>query len=157
MANIEYAVGDINSTAKGSGARANAGKVSMTLVPLHLLAGTARVLMGGLVKYAPWNWSKGMPWSTAADCLLRHFIKWWFLREDIDKESGEHHLDHIICNALFLRHYALTYTEGDDRPLDWTAFKDELDWFGILFDKEAYYARNPSLMPKEEGPSELPT
>ena len=42
-----YAEGDINSNAKGSGARANSGKIDLTLVPMLLLGGVTRVFMGG--------------------------------------------------------------------------------------------------------------
>jgi len=148
---LTYAVGNVNSTEKGSGARANAGKVSFTQVPLHLLAGVARVFMGGLLKYAQFNWAKGMPWSVPMDCAVRHFIKWWFLGEDIDQESGEHHLDHAICNLLMLRHYVVTYKEGDDRPADYTGFSDFLGEFNKPFDVEAYLDRNPAVRAKING------
>jgi hypothetical protein len=141
-----YAVGDVNSTERGSGARANHGKVSLTLVPFHVLAGVARVFMGGKLKYAAWNWAKGMPWSTATDCLFRHLFKWWYLGEDIDPESGEHHLDHAICNLLMLRHYLTAYKEGDDRPpTDITGFNEALVDFTRCFDEEEYLRRNPSI------------
>jgi hypothetical protein len=100
-----YAEGDVNSAERGSAARANKGKVSFSLVPFHLLAGTARVLMGGLLKYAEWNWAKGMKWSIPMDCTFRHLLKFWFLGEDIDAESGEHHLDLVLCNIFMLKHY----------------------------------------------------
>lgn len=109
-------VGDLNSKEKGSGARKSKGKVAFSLVPLHLLAGCARVLMYGRTKYAPWNWAKGMVWSECLNCTLRHLFRWWFLGEDYDDETGEHHLDHVLCNVLFLKHYTLSYKEGDDRP-----------------------------------------
>lgn len=141
-----YAEGDINSNARGSGARANQGKVSLSLVPLHLLAGVARVFMYGRLKYASWNWAKGMKWSTAMDCTFRHLIKWWFLGEECDEESGEHHLDHAICNLLMLRHYIKTYTLGDDRPPKTvTAFDEELSDFCKLFDTDDFFARNPKI------------
>ncbi len=143
MEEIELvAVGDLNSNAKGSGARKNGGKVSFSIVPLHLLAGCARVLMGGLIKYAPWNWAKGMDWSVCFDCTCRHLFRWWYLREDLDPESGEHHLDHVLCNVLFLRHYAVSYKEGDDRPPSFIDFAEGTDLFSILFDAEAYCERN---------------
>jgi len=123
---MRYNVGDIESTAKGTGARANLGKVDFTFVPLHLLAGTARVLMKGSQKYAPWNWAKGMQWSICAGCLMRHFFKWWFCGDEYDKETGEHHLSHVIANALFLLHYSHTYQEGDDRPPVFADFESEL-------------------------------
>jgi hypothetical protein len=141
-----YAEGDIESSARGTGARANSGKVSLSLLPLHLLAGTARVLMGGTVKYAAWNWAKGMNWSTCMDCLLRHLFKWWYCGEDIDPESGEHHLDHVFCNLFFLRHYADTHPDGDDRPpKDVAHFDESLGNLSVLFKEEAFLERNPDI------------
>lgn len=146
---MSFVVGDVNSSAKGSGARANKGKTSFSLVPLHLLAGTARVFMAGKLKYAEWNWAKGMPWSTCVDCLIRHFLKWWFLGEDIDDESGEHHLDHMLCNLFMLKHYSMAFKEGDDRPnSDLTHFTDGWEDFNKLFDEVAYLRRNPAIREK---------
>ncbi len=143
---MAYAVGDINSSKKGSGARANAGKVSFSQVPLHLLAGVARIFMGGALKYATYNWSKGMPYSTAYDCTIRHLFKWWYCREELDIESGEHHLDHAICNLLMLKHYTLTYKEGDDRAgTDLSRFHECLPDLNKPFDEVAYLKRNPQI------------
>jgi hypothetical protein len=138
----DVAVGDLDSDAKGTGARKNGGKVSFSLIPLHLLAGVARVLQGGLIKYKAWNWAKGMPWSVCFDCTMRHLLKWWYMGEDIDTESGEHHLDHAICNLLFLRHYEMAYREGDDRPPAHIDFQEALDFFNTTFDAEKYQERN---------------
>lgn len=146
---LNFAVGDVNSAAKGSGARANKGKISFALVPLHLLAGVARVFMGGKLKYAEWNWAKGMQWSVCVDCALRHITKWWWIGEDNDPETGEHHLDHAICNLLMLRHYLKAFPEGDDRPdPELTSF--DVDWedFFKLFDEEDYLNRNPEIKEK---------
>lgn len=129
-----YAEGDIESTARGTCARANGGKVSFSMVPLHLLYGCARVLVWGTRKYAAWNWAKGGKWSTPFDCAMRHLFKWWFFGEECDQESGLHHLDHAICNLLFLIHYRDSYLDGDDRPpVDVTRFSDSLPAFCELF------------------------
>ena len=137
----EVAQGDVNSTAKGSGARRNAGKVAFSLIPFHLLAGCARVFMGGRIKYAEWNHSKGMRWQTCFDCLLRRLFAWWYLREDLDPESGEHHLDHVFCNLFMLRHYVDHYKEGDDRPPEWTMFSLSIEDFKKKFDEEEFKKR----------------
>jgi hypothetical protein len=141
----QYAEGDINSDAKGSGARANKGKISLSLIPFHLLGGLSRVFMGGKLKYAEFNWAKGMPWNTCMDCTLRHLLKWWFMGEDIDEESGEHHLSHVLANILMLIHYTKAYPEGDNRPKDYTMFTDWLDDFSLPFDEDAYLERNPEI------------
>lgn len=141
-----YAEGDINSQKRGSGARANRGKVSLSLVPLHLFAGAARVFMAGKLKYAEWNWSKGMAWSTAMDCLLRHLFKWWFLGKEFDPETGEHHLDYAICNLLMLRHFVQAHPDGDDRPpTNLTGFDAAWDDFNKCFDEKDFLERNPEI------------
>jgi hypothetical protein len=143
MSKDEVAVGDLNSSARGSGARKNSGKIALSLVPMHLLAGCCRVLMSGTIKYASWNWSKGMKWSVCFDCTLRHLFKWWFLGEDYDEETGEHHLDHVFCNLFFLRHYVDNYKEGDDRPpANLTFFPGSMADFTKTFDEEEFRERN---------------
>jgi hypothetical protein len=122
--------GDISSNKRGTCARANNGKVRLSLFPMHLVAGATRVLMWGATKYAEWNWAKGGRWSTAFDCMMRHMFKYWFFREELDEESGMHHLDHALCNLMFLIHFKDTYKEGDDRPpTDTTGFSDSLPDF----------------------------
>jgi hypothetical protein len=112
---VTYNIGDINSDAKGSGARANAGKTRIDLVPIHLLDSAADVFAYGADKYAAWNWAKGMQWSVPYACMMRHMAA-WFRGEDFDRESGLPHLGHAMANLLMLEHYATTYKDGDDRP-----------------------------------------
>lgn len=122
-------VGDVTSDKRGSGARYNSGKVPYELIPTHLLESTARVFGLGAKKYARWNWAKGMPWSVVIGCLKRHLAA-IERGEDIDPESGEPHLGHLMCNALMLEHYRQTYKEGDDRPTEWFTAQGEEDTNG---------------------------
>jgi len=108
-------IGDINSTAKGSGARYNGGKPDFSLIPLVTLEDEASVWAYGKQKYAAWNWAKGMPWSAVLASAMRHLSKWQ-AGEDIDDESGLPHLAHAMCNLRMLTLYSKTYPEGDDRP-----------------------------------------
>jgi hypothetical protein len=80
------------------------------------------------------------------DCLLRHLFKWWYLGEDIDPDSGEHHLDHVLANALFLRHGVDTHLTGDDRPpTDVAHFDESRDTLSKPFDEAAFLERNPDI------------
>jgi hypothetical protein len=115
-------IGDVNSEAKGSGARFNGGKPDMSLIPLCTMEDEARVWMYGKNKYAAWNWAKGMPWSVPLACLLRH-LGAWQRGEEVDLESGLPHLAHAMCNLRMLTLYAKTYPEGDDRPVKWLEVK----------------------------------
>jgi hypothetical protein len=108
-------VGDVNSTARGSGARYNGGKPDLSLIPLSTLEDEARVWEYGKRKYNAWNWTKGMAWSIPLACALRHLAKWQ-MGEENDKESGLPHLAHAMCNIRMLTLYSTNYTEGDDRP-----------------------------------------
>jgi len=144
----DVAQGDVNSLAKGSGARRNAGKIALSLVPFHLLAGCCRVFMGGKIKYAEWNWAKGMAWSSCFDCALRHLFKWWYCGEDIDPESGEHHLDHVFCNLFMLRHYVDNHPDGDDRPPAYVEFAKSMDDFSRKFDEDDFKKRTGYATPR---------
>jgi hypothetical protein len=111
----QQGIGDVNSKAKGSGARYNTGKPDYSLIPLNTLEDEVRVWMYGKDKYAAFNWMKGMAWSVPFACALRHLTAWQ-RGEQLDPESGLPHLAHVMCNIRMLTLYEKTYPEGDDRP-----------------------------------------
>jgi hypothetical protein len=115
------AIGDINGTTKGSGARFNEGKPDFSLIPLCTLEDEIKVWEYGAKKYKFFNWCRGMPWSVPFACLLRHISKWQ-MGEENDEESGLPHIAHAMCNLRMLTLYSRTYKEGDDRPVEW--FRD---------------------------------
>lgn len=53
----------------------------------------------GKSKYGPKNWLKSDSATPFLDAAFRHYAK-WLEGEEID-ESGYHHFDHILVNALF--------------------------------------------------------
>lgn len=82
-------------------AKADAGKIRPTLVPVSLIASVAAVREYGCRKYRdPDNWRKVEP-QRYRDALFRHWLA--YLRgEERDEESGLPHLWHLACNAAFL-------------------------------------------------------
>src|ERR1700674_2432912 len=101
---ISRNIGDVNSSAKGSGARYNSGKPDFSVIPLSTMESEARVWEKGAEKYKAWNWAKGMPWSVPFASMMRHLSA--FQRgENIDPETGEPHMAHVMCNARMLLHY----------------------------------------------------
>lgn len=118
-------VGDLDSDAVGSGARANDGKRDWSLFPLHLMDEVVGAWEYGERKYKAWNWAKGMAWSVPYACIMRHLIAYWWKGERNDQESGYHHLAHVVCNVMMLLHYERFYPEGDDRPLEFFADRED--------------------------------
>lgn len=74
------------------------------LVPFQEITDAfVRVAEFGAVKYAPWNWSKGLARVQLCCSLLRHTFA-YIRGQDRDPESGLMHTDHILWNASVLAH-----------------------------------------------------
>ncbi len=85
--------------------RFNEGKLKWSLVHYASLAPLVLVLMFGAKKYAPHNWKKEMDLTEILESLQRHLAA-LFDGELVDKESGQLHMGHVMCNAMFwVYHY----------------------------------------------------
>ncbi len=79
------------------------GKAPMELIPGKPLAAVARVLEGGAKKYGIRNWLRErISASTYIGAIFRHAILEWAEGTDIDKDSGEHPLAHVIACCLLV-------------------------------------------------------
>ena len=99
-----------------NGTRHNQGKapISMVLEARHALEGCAQVLAFGADKYDRGNWRKGLKHTEIADSMIRH-LSAYLAGEDVDPESGLPHVDHVLCNAIFLSETTRTHPKLDDR------------------------------------------
>lgn len=87
-------------------AKGDAGKPSYRLIPLHLLEGVARIREYGVNKYGAEESWKDVPDARKryTDALLRHIFA-WLAGEKYDQESGLRHIDHALCNLIFLIYF----------------------------------------------------
>lgn len=91
------------------------GKIRYDLIPADALEALALVYTKGAIKYAPRNWEKGMSWSRCFGSLMRHSWAFW-KGEEIDPETGCHHMAMVAWNALALCAYQKRGIGEDDRP-----------------------------------------
>ena len=91
-------------SASSGAQREKLGALPYDLIPFQEITDAyARVAEVGAVKYAPWNWSKGLSRVQLLGSLLRHAFA--YLRgEERDRETGLLHTDHILWNAAALAH-----------------------------------------------------
>ena len=117
-------------------AKADKGKLQLTLVPRQIIREIAKVRMYGTQKYKdPDNW-KRVEVERYRDAAFRHFLAYLDDPYSIDEESGLPHLSHLACNIAFLCEMNLNKGEfGKLKNLD-----DEL----IIYD-EALFKRLAEL------------
>ena len=104
------------------------GKAPMDLIPYQPLAAVARVMQTGADKYGRRNWLQdNILASTYVGAIARHALLEWANGVDVDADSGEHPLAHVIACCLLVMDAENHNTLIDDR--DWTESKDpDLLW-----------------------------
>jgi hypothetical protein len=79
---------------------AGQAKPSISDTPLGPLFEISRVLSHGAVKYGRFNWrDTSIRASVYFNAIFRH-LSAWFDGQDIDPDSGEHHLAHVGANVF---------------------------------------------------------
>lgn len=99
-----------SQNATTGGRKFDGGKLQYGLVPPLALKATVDVLTFGAEKYEPDNW-KHVPDSKRRyfDAVQRH-VWAWKEGEQIDPESGRHHLAHALCGLMFLYEHDILYS-----------------------------------------------
>lgn len=83
-------------------AKADAGKLDLTLVPLQIIEDVAEVREYGNRKYGdPDNW-KTVDIQRYRAALFRHLLAYLRDPEGVDEESGISHYKHMACNMAFI-------------------------------------------------------
>lgn len=108
--------GEIRSVSSTGGEK-GVKDADFSLLPWMAIWSLAEHFGRGARKYSARNWEKGYEWSKNFSALMRHLAAWWE-GEDIDEETGSHHLDAVMWHAVVLRQFTQSekYAEFDDRP-----------------------------------------
>lgn len=93
--------------------RHNKGKIQTREVDPDFILGIGEVLTKSREKYDAFNWQKDTPFSVPYESLMRHLMAFQ-KGEEIDSESGCHHLLHVATNVMFL-YYHRNNIKMDDR------------------------------------------
>lgn len=83
-------------------AKADAGKLRRSLVPVQIIRDIAEVREYGNSKYGdPENWRQ-VDMRRYVDALLRHTLAFVEASDGVDSESGIQHYKHMACNMAFI-------------------------------------------------------
>lgn len=77
------------------------GKVRLELIPPEAYLALGEVLTYGLIDHEINSWKQVEP-DRFVGALLRHFIAYIKDPTSRNEESGILHIDHCLCNAMFL-------------------------------------------------------
>lgn len=104
---------------KETAARFSEGKIRYDLIPPFPIELLARVYTYGSQKYDPDNWRKGLRWRKDVIGPLKRHLEKWIRGEQLDEESGCHHLSMVLWNVCALIEYERCDAGIDDRnPYD---------------------------------------
>lgn len=90
--------------------RYNEGKPKWSLIHFKSIEPMVRVLEYGAEKYTVGdvsgkeNWKKDLDTTEVLESLSRHLFA-LMDGEELDPESGLHHIGHIMCNAMFYKYH----------------------------------------------------
>lgn len=116
-------VQDNNDDGGGQGKQSNpkdvigSKKLPFAVLPWRVLCHIALAMLEGAVKYGRHNYrAAGVRASVYFDATVgRHLTSWWE-GEDIDPDSGRHHIDKAIASLMVMRDSMLQGNFVDDRP-----------------------------------------
>lgn len=104
--------------AVGPGHKFDAEKPKVDLVDPEFVYDVAEAAEYGAHKYAPWNWLGGFGHMRCYASIMRHMFE-WARGNEVDEESGIHHLKMAAAQLMFLMHQVRRpeqYGHLDDRP-----------------------------------------
>lgn len=126
---IENNENETQSTVDTHVAKADAGKLQISLVPTQFIRDVAKVRMYGNEKYhSPANWVT-VEKQRYIDALLRHILQYIDNNDAVDDESGLSALSHAACNIAFL--CEMERPDWEDRKIEilnkYNTYKEDVE------------------------------
>jgi hypothetical protein len=92
-------------------------KLPRSVIPAVVSAEVALAMLEGACKYGRHNYrDSGVRASVYYDALDRHITAWWEEGQDLDPDSGLHHITKAIACLMVLRDSMINGKFEDDRP-----------------------------------------
>jgi hypothetical protein len=95
------------------GHKFDAGKPRLELLPVSAYKLAAEIMTAGANKYNENNWT-GLKASRIIGAGFRH-LNYYLCGQDLDIDSGQHHLGHFLANLIMLHHIINNFSQQDDR------------------------------------------
>ena len=92
------------------------GKPRMDLIPPRALLELGKVYAKGAEKYKDRGWEEGRRWGRDIRALETHLQK-WKARQQLDPDTGCHHLIMAAWNCISLFTYEMNKVGEDDRTV----------------------------------------
>jgi hypothetical protein len=89
---------------KETGVKFDEEKERWSLLPIDIVEDIVKVLDFGAKKYGVDNWKKMEDKERYYSAMMRHIVA-WRKGEDLDSETGFHHLTHAMTNIVFLMYF----------------------------------------------------
>lgn len=95
----------MNKSERNQEFKKDGGKLRLELIPGECYQSLGKILTFGAEKYGDNCWQRVEP-IRYVGALLRHLMQYLKDENSIDKESGFLHIEHVLCNAMFLSYFA---------------------------------------------------
>lgn len=118
-------------------------KAPRSTVSAVVMAEVGVAMLEGALKYGRHNYrAVGVRASVYYDATMRHLDAWWDMGQDLDPDSGMHHVTKAIAGLMVLRDAMINGLCEDDRPPSVAEFYAELNAKAAAL-VEKYGERNP--------------
>lgn len=134
-------------------AKADSGKVKLSLTPTQIVRDIAVVREYGTKKYHdPDNWKK-VELQRYIDAFYRHWLSFIEDNSSVDEESGIEHYKHAACNMAFICELMKQKPEAKESP-EIRCRAEDFDSSRTLLDvvKATHADRSPDVIMRAECP-----